>query len=187
VLRTRRRRSRKILSVSRASACGIEAGSVFRLKRGGKLRERDRRQFAWGHAGRQQAQHAPRDELADLLQGAIEILKTDFARLTRQIQKSRDDVGAIGEKLPDEAERIRALTDLAATLLVEAAAGTGKTSLLALACEFLTRGAALPGQDADAAENDLRLAMPASPSYLRRKRSAFAKASGRLAGFWDAR
>jgi ATP-dependent exoDNAse (exonuclease V) beta subunit len=34
-------------------------------------------------------------------------------------------------KLPDEAERIRALTDLASTLLVEAAAGTGKTSLLA--------------------------------------------------------
>lgn len=34
-------------------------------------------------------------------------------------------------KLPDEAERVRALTDLAATLLVEAAAGTGKTSLLA--------------------------------------------------------
>jgi CRISPR-associated exonuclease Cas4 len=34
-------------------------------------------------------------------------------------------------KLPDEVQRIRALTDLAATLLVEAAAGTGKTSLLA--------------------------------------------------------
>ena len=34
-------------------------------------------------------------------------------------------------KLPDEAQRIRALTELAATLLVEAAAGTGKTSLLA--------------------------------------------------------
>src|SRR6185437_4710301 len=34
-------------------------------------------------------------------------------------------------KLPDEAERLRALTELASTLLVEAAAGTGKTSLLA--------------------------------------------------------
>jgi CRISPR-associated exonuclease Cas4 len=33
--------------------------------------------------------------------------------------------------LPDERHRIRALTDLDATLLVEAAAGTGKTSLLA--------------------------------------------------------
>jgi hypothetical protein len=60
-------------------------------------------------------------------------------------------------------------------------------AFVALACEFLTRGAALPGQDADAAANDLRLAMPASPSYLRRKKSSFAKASGRLAGFWDAR
>jgi CRISPR-associated exonuclease Cas4 len=34
-------------------------------------------------------------------------------------------------KLADQQQRIRALTDLAATLLVEAAAGTGKTSLLA--------------------------------------------------------
>jgi CRISPR-associated exonuclease Cas4 len=34
-------------------------------------------------------------------------------------------------KLADEQPRIRALTDLSATLLVEAAAGTGKTSLLA--------------------------------------------------------
>jgi CRISPR-associated exonuclease Cas4 len=34
-------------------------------------------------------------------------------------------------KLADEQQRVRALTDLAATLLVEAAAGTGKTSLLA--------------------------------------------------------
>jgi ATP-dependent exoDNAse (exonuclease V) beta subunit len=33
--------------------------------------------------------------------------------------------------LPDEAERLRVLTDLGATLLVEAAAGTGKTSLIA--------------------------------------------------------
>jgi CRISPR-associated exonuclease Cas4 len=33
--------------------------------------------------------------------------------------------------LPDEPQRTRALTDLGATLLVEAAAGTGKTSLLA--------------------------------------------------------
>jgi ATP-dependent exoDNAse (exonuclease V) beta subunit len=34
-------------------------------------------------------------------------------------------------KLPDEAQRRRVLTDLGATLLVEAAAGTGKTSLIA--------------------------------------------------------
>lgn len=33
--------------------------------------------------------------------------------------------------LGDDAERLRALTDLQCTLLVEAAAGTGKTSLLA--------------------------------------------------------
>ena len=34
-------------------------------------------------------------------------------------------------KLPDEPERLRALTELHLTLLVEAAAGTGKTALMA--------------------------------------------------------
>lgn len=32
---------------------------------------------------------------------------------------------------PDQADRVRALTELDSTMLVEAAAGTGKTSLLA--------------------------------------------------------
>ena len=40
-------------------------------------------------------------------------------------------LGRAMTQLADEAARVRALTDLAATLLVEAAAGTGKTSLLA--------------------------------------------------------
>ena len=34
-------------------------------------------------------------------------------------------------ELVDSSERIRALTDLGSTLLVEAAAGTGKTALMA--------------------------------------------------------
>jgi len=34
-------------------------------------------------------------------------------------------------RVPDEAQRARALTDLESTLLIEASAGTGKTSLLA--------------------------------------------------------
>ena len=44
---------------------------------------------------------------------------------------SRKFLGRADDELADQAQRIRALTDLAATLLVEAAAGTGKTSLLA--------------------------------------------------------
>ena len=60
------------------------------------------------------------------------------------------------------------------------------SEFLACACDFLERGVALPGQDADTPHNDLRLAMPASPAYYRRKRSAFAQSAGRLAKFWDA-
>ena len=49
------------------------------------------------------------------------------------------------------------------------------SEFVACACDFLTRGVALPGPDADNPQNDLRLAMPASPGYQRRKRSAFAQ------------
>jgi hypothetical protein len=54
------------------------------------------------------------------------------------------------------------------------------------ACASLESGKAPPGLDADSPYNDLRLAMPASPAYQRRKRSAFAKSAGRLASFWNA-
>jgi ATP-dependent exoDNAse (exonuclease V) beta subunit len=47
--------------------------------------------------------------------------------------------------LRDEQNRRRALTDVAATLLVEAAAGTGKTSLLAGRVVFLLACGAAPG------------------------------------------
>jgi CRISPR-associated exonuclease Cas4 len=46
--------------------------------------------------------------------------------------------------LPDEVNRIRALTDLGTTLLVEAAAGTGKTSLLAGRVVVLLANGAAP-------------------------------------------
>jgi hypothetical protein len=61
------------------------------------------------------------------------------------------------------------------------------SEFVGLTCDFLKRGVALPGRDVDTEQNDLRLAMPASPAYLRRKRIAFAKSAGRLATFWDAR
>jgi ATP-dependent helicase/DNAse subunit B len=61
------------------------------------------------------------------------------------------------------------------------------SEFVTLACKMLAGGTALPGRDADAAANDLRLAMPASPGYLRRKAAKFAQAAGRLSSFWDAR
>jgi CRISPR-associated exonuclease Cas4 len=47
--------------------------------------------------------------------------------------------------LADKEQRIRALTDLAATLLIEAAAGTGKTSLLAGRVACLLANGVQPG------------------------------------------
>jgi hypothetical protein len=61
------------------------------------------------------------------------------------------------------------------------------SEFVSVGCALLGSGTALPGRDADSATNDLRLAMPASPGYLRRKAAKFAQAAGRLSSFWDAR
>ena len=61
------------------------------------------------------------------------------------------------------------------------------SGFVALACKMLAEGRALPGRDAEAEANDLRLAMPASPAYWRRKAPAFAQVGNRLSYFWDAR
>ncbi len=61
------------------------------------------------------------------------------------------------------------------------------SEFVSVGCSLLESGTALPGRDADSATNDLRLALPASPSYLRRKAAKFSQAAGRLSSFWDAR
>ena len=53
------------------------------------------------------------------------------------------------------------------------------------ACAVLTRGHVVPGPAADDRLNDLRLALPASPAYFRRKQAAFIAAAGDLARFWE--
>jgi PD-(D/E)XK nuclease superfamily protein len=53
------------------------------------------------------------------------------------------------------------------------------------ACDALTRGHAVPGPAAEGRLNDLRLALPASPAYFRRKQAAFMAAAGDLVRFWD--
>jgi hypothetical protein len=118
---------------------------------------------------------------ADLIviRGGAELQRSLYALACRQLLPDCTNVVARLLYLAGEPREVR-LQDLDAALL-------RISEFVALACEFLTRGRALPGQDADAAANDLRLAMPASPSYLRRKKSSFAKAAGRFAGFWDAR
>ena len=61
------------------------------------------------------------------------------------------------------------------------------SEFVGVVCSLLTKGVALPGPDTESAFNDLRLAMPASPGYLRRKRAKFAQEPRRLSGFWNAR
>ena len=60
------------------------------------------------------------------------------------------------------------------------------SDFVACACASLESGKAPPGLDAVGPFNDLRLAMPASPAYQRRKQAAFAQSAGRLAAFWSA-
>jgi hypothetical protein len=50
---------------------------------------------------------------------------------------------------------------------------------------ILQRGTAVPARLAYERSNDLRLALPASPGYERRKRIAFGRAAGRLSRFWS--
>ncbi|AND92932.1 blr8087 [Bradyrhizobium diazoefficiens USDA 110] len=50
---------------------------------------------------------------------------------------------------------------------------------------MLMRGTAVPGPDSFERTNDLRLALPASPGYQRRKRPAFGKASVGIARLWS--
>lgn len=50
---------------------------------------------------------------------------------------------------------------------------------------MLMRGTAVPGPNSFERTNDLRLALPASPGYQRRKRLAFGKASESIARLWS--
>jgi hypothetical protein len=54
------------------------------------------------------------------------------------------------------------------------------------ACRMLNRGIAVPGPDAEEEANTLRLAMPASPSYWRRKNPLLLELSDDLTFFWNA-
>ena len=113
-----------------------------------------------------------------VIRGGAELQRSLYALACRQLLPDCAHVAARLLYLSDTPQDVR-LSDLDGAL-------EQISAFVGCACDFLTRGVALPGQDADAAHNDLRLAMPASPAYQRRKRSAFAQSAGRLARFWDA-
>ena len=98
---------------------------------------------------------------------------------------------ACRQLLPDYPQVVARLAYLEPPLLLpladlEGALGQISTFVEA-ACALLMRGIAPPGRDADSGANDLRLALPASPAYLRRKAAKFAQAGDQISRFWDAR
>ena len=114
-----------------------------------------------------------------VIRGGAELQRALYALACRQLLPDYDHVAARLLYLADEPRDVK-LQDLDGAL-------RQISEFVACACECLTRGVALPGLDADGPQSDLRLAMPASPAYHRRKKASFAKSAGRLAAFWDAR
>jgi ATP-dependent helicase/DNAse subunit B len=113
-----------------------------------------------------------------VIAGGAELQRPLYALACRQLLPDCRHITARLAYLADPPQMVR-LENLEHAL-------TQISEFVALACGQLAGGKALPGRDADSATNDLRLAMPASPSYLRRKSAKFAQAAGRLSSFWDA-
>ena len=113
-----------------------------------------------------------------VIEGGAELQRALYALACRQLLPDCSYIAARLLYLSDEPQDFR-LTNFDGAL-----AQIGE--FVACACDSLARGVAVPGPDADKPENDLRLAMPASPAYYRRKRVAFVQSAGRLAKFWDA-
>lgn len=113
-----------------------------------------------------------------IIRGGAELQRSLYALACRQLLPDCAHIAARLLYLSDAPRDFR-LHDLDSAL-------AQISEFVACACDFLERGVAPPGLDTDVAHNDLRLAMPASPAYHRRKRAAFAQSAGRLAKFWDA-
>jgi RecB family exonuclease len=121
----------------------------------------------------------PRQPERLVIGGGTELQRSLYGLACRQLLPECERIFARLVYLTDPPQDY-ALNDLDAALQQISA-------FVAVACEHLARGVALPGRDAEAEENDLRLAMPASPAYWRRKGPALARAADRLTSFWDAR
>jgi hypothetical protein len=121
----------------------------------------------------------PRQPERLVIGGGTELQRSLYGLACRQLLSECERIVARLVYLANPPQ-VYALNDLDAALQQISA-------FVAVACEHLARGVALPGRDAEAEENDLRLAMPASPAYWRRKGPALARAADRLTSFWDAR
>jgi hypothetical protein len=112
-----------------------------------------------------------------VIRGGAELQRSLYALACRQLLPDYTNIAARLLYLGDTPRDFK-LLDLDSAL-------RQISEFVACACASLESGSALPGLDADAPYNDMRLGMPASPAYRRRKRSAFAKRGGRLAAFWN--
>jgi hypothetical protein len=119
----------------------------------------------------------PRNAERMVIRGGAELQRTLYALACRQLLPECHNVNTRLVYLSDPPLPLR-LNDLDSA--VEQIG-----HFVALASGMLQKGTALPGPQNEAAASDLRLAMPASPGYMRRKGPQFHQLADRLAWFWD--
>lgn len=119
----------------------------------------------------------PQNPAERVIAGGAELQRVLYALACRQLLPETPAVRARLIYLKDELA-IFMLPDLDDAIAQTAA-------FVNAACAVLRRGQVVPGPAAYDRLNDLRLALPASPAYFRRKQAAFIKAAGDLARFWE--
>jgi RecB family exonuclease len=121
----------------------------------------------------------PRNPYGIVIAGGAELQRALYGLACRQLLPGPPQVIArlvylAGEPLVLKLDNLDAALTLISEFVSEAVAA-------------LQRGSPVPGRDAYQNSNDLRLALPASPGYERRKRLAFGKAAAKLSTYWSAR
>jgi PD-(D/E)XK nuclease superfamily len=121
----------------------------------------------------------PRDPATVLIGGGAELQRALYALACRQLLEGSPQIVA----------RLIYLKDKPAIFKLADPDGTFElvSRFVAAACSVLESGKAIPGVGSEAKTNELRLALPASPGYFRRKQTAFRAAAGDLPQFWKAK
>lgn len=120
---------------------------------------------------------APRNANRIVINGGAELQRALYGLACRQLLKEDPQIVARLLYLRGEPLVLK-LQDLSAAIEQIAA-------FINVAVAMLRRGAAVPGRLSFDLSNELRLALPASPGYERRKLIAYNKASESIARFWS--
>ncbi|WP_426532769.1 PD-(D/E)XK nuclease family protein [Bradyrhizobium sp. McL0615] len=113
-----------------------------------------------------------------IISGGAELQRALYALACRELLEGEPQIVARLLYLPGEPTTVR-LQDLDGAIDQISAFINEATGLL-------RRGVAVPGRLAFERTNDLRLALPASPGYERRKRVAYSKIDAGISRFWSA-